>query len=153
AALLVAAAATLRGAASSGDLWLDEVWSVEVAQRLHSGLGVFTEIHQSNNNHLNTLFLYLLGKQSNLFVYRIPCVIAGVAAVLVAGHIGLRRGGVEAILAMVLTAFSYPLIHYSSEARGYGLAVLFDLLAFDFLESYFMAKSVWKLAGFWAACM
>src|SRR5262249_29810968 len=114
--LIVVAAAVMRVSASLGDLWLDEIWSVVIAGRLASPLEVFTNVHHSNNSHLNTLFLYFLGDQSNWFMYRIPSVIAGVATVLVAGHIGLRRSKTEAVVAMLLTAFSYMMIHFSSEA-------------------------------------
>src|SRR5207253_8107618 len=34
-----------------------------------------------------------------------------------------------------------------------GLALLFDLLAFDFLESYLARKSLWPLVGFWIWCI
>jgi hypothetical protein len=153
AVVIVAIAAALRIGASFGDLWIDEIWSLAVALRLRSPLEIFTQIHNSNNNHLNTFFLYLLGDQRPWFVYRIPSILAGVGTVLVAGHIGLRRSRTEATLAMLLTGFSYLLVHYSSEARGYSCAMFFDLLAFDFLESYFNSKSVWKLLGFWAACI
>jgi hypothetical protein len=151
--VIVAVAAVLRIWASLGDLWLDEIWSVAFAGRITSPLEVFTRIHRSNNNHLNTLLLYLLGDQPHWVIYRVPSVVAGIATVLVAGHIGLRRGRTEAVFAMLLTSFSYLLIHYSSEARGYGLALFFDLLALDFLESYLVAKSAWKLPGFWVSCI
>jgi hypothetical protein len=151
--LIVVAAAALRFWACLGDLWLDEIWSLHAVEGLSSPLQVFTTIHHSNNNHLNTLLIYFLGVQTNWTIYRLPSVIAGVATVIVAGHIGYRRGRSEALLAMLLTAFSYVLIHFSSEARGYGLALLFDLVAFDFLESYLDRRSVWKLVGFWLACI
>jgi hypothetical protein len=143
---------------------------VVLASRLKSPLEVFTGIHQSNNNHLNTLLIYSLDGPANFVtdhiplilgittvpasfvIYRLPPVILGIATVLVAGHIGWRRGRIEAVLAIILTAFSYLLIHYSSEARGYGYAIFFDLLAFDFLEQYLTSKSVWSAAGFWASC-
>src|SRR5258708_6566500 len=113
-ALITIAGAILRIWASVGDLWLDEIWSLDLAARATSPLGIFTEIHHNNNHRLNTIFLYSLGQQPNWVIYRIPAVVAGVFSVLVAGHIGLRRGRIEAIVAMILTAFSYLLIHYSS---------------------------------------
>jgi hypothetical protein len=71
--------------------------------------------------------------------------------VLLAGRFAGRRGWLEGLLAMLLTADSYLLIHYSSEARGYGPAVFFDFLAFDFLETYLAVGGRWRAVGFWAA--
>src|SRR5207247_1009550 len=34
---------------------------------------------------------------------------------------------------------------------GYGPAIFFDFLAFDFLETYLAAGGRWRVAGFWAA--
>ena len=45
------------------DFWLDEIWTWKDARALRSALGVFTQIHHSNNHHLNTLFFYWLGDQ------------------------------------------------------------------------------------------
>ncbi|MEZ4653335.1 MAG: hypothetical protein R3E12_06970 [Candidatus Eisenbacteria bacterium] len=41
--------------------WLDEVWSYFWAREITSPLGVFTQIHHSNNHHLPTLWMFLMG--------------------------------------------------------------------------------------------
>jgi hypothetical protein len=149
--LLLAGAALVRLEASFDGFWFDEIWSLDLARAVPSPLAIFTDIHESNNNHLNTLFLFLLGAQSHWVVYRLPAVLAGIGTVWLAGRIGGRCGRLERLLAMLLTAASYLLIHYASEARGYELAVFFDLLAFDFLETYFTVGGRWRVMGFWAA--
>lgn len=152
-ALLVVAGAAARLLASRGCLWLDEIWSLMLVKGLSSPLPIFTTIRSSNNNHLNTLALYLLGAHWPWFVYRLPAVAAGLGAILVAGHIGGKRGRLEALLAVLLTADSYLLIYYSSEARGYALAVFFNLAAFDLLDDYLRHGGSWKLAGYWVVAM
>jgi hypothetical protein len=154
AAAIVLAGAVVRVAASRGCLWLDEIWTLtRINESVSSAWDIFAGLHDSNNHHLNTLALYLLGKQQPWFVYRLPAVVAGIATILVAGHIGLRRGRLEALLAMLLTAGSYLLIYYSSEARGYGLVVFFNVLAFDLMEGFFDRPSPWVVAGFWGAAI
>ena len=60
AALLLVGAAALRLAgARSGGLWLDEIWSVQLAQDLSSPFAVL-RIGLDNNHPLNTLVLSFL---------------------------------------------------------------------------------------------
>jgi hypothetical protein len=128
-AAFTAAGALVRAIPCWGDFWLDEVWTYYDALRLGSPLGVFTAIHHSNNHHLNTLLFYLLGDQRDCAVYRMPALLAGTAAIPLAAALGARRGALEAVLASGLVASSFALVHYSSEARGYSLAVGFALAA------------------------
>ncbi len=140
----------LRAAAAMNDFWLDEIWSLRMAQRLQSPLGVLTELHHDNNHPLNTLFLYFLGDQALWWVYRLPAVLAGAATVGLAGRVGARAGTAAAVAAMGLTALSFLLIQYSSEARGYGFAVfctlLSLLLAYRYVEQSSPARAL-LLAG------
>ena len=121
--------AVVRALPCANDLWLDEIWTWRDALQLHSPLEVFTAIHHSNNHHLNTLFFYLLGDRSDWAVYRLPSLAAGIATIALAARIAARRGRLEAVLAAVLVAASFPLVHFSSEARGYALAVALALAA------------------------
>jgi hypothetical protein len=141
----------LRLAASWNDLWLDEIWSLRFAQKVGSAGQIFIGIHHDNNHHLNTLLLYLLGEQDCWLIYRLPSVAAGVGTVLVAGFLGTRWGRLEALLALLLTGSSYLLIHYSSEARGYSLAVFFSFLALALLESHLARPRRATRVGFWLA--
>jgi hypothetical protein len=135
-ATILIGAAVVRALASAGDLWLDEIWSLTLASKVTSPLDVLTRVHHDNNHPLNTLCLYLLGERDTWMVYRIPALVAGSAAVAVAGLIGKRRSAADALTAMLLTGSSYLLIHYSSEARGYGAVVFFALLALYLMEHY-----------------
>ncbi len=122
---IVLAAAAVRAWASGGELWIDEVWSVELARSVQKPLDVLLEIHQDNNHPLNTLLLAAIGKTDVWWAYRVPAVLAGMAALVGAMAIGLRRSRVEAALAGLLIGASALMIHYSSEARGYTLALAF----------------------------
>jgi uncharacterized membrane protein len=133
-ALSLVFALGLRLAAASGDLWLDEIWSVLIARTLHSAADVFTLRHD-NNHPLNTLYLYLLGQPRLQLEYRLASVLSGVACIGLVGYSAWRRWGArESWLATVLCAVSFPIVLYSSEARGYGLLLFFALMAFVGME-------------------
>ena len=125
--VIIAFAAILRWPGMFTAFWLDEIWSLELANRLTSTAGVLTDLHHDNNHHLNTLWLYALGPRDQWWSYRIPSLFAGIATVALAWIIARRRGRLEALFASILFAGSYPLIHFSSEARGYALAISFAL--------------------------
>jgi len=131
--LILAAALRLPGLWT--DFWLDEIWSWTLVwnwklQPQISGIwGIFTQIHQDNNNYLNTLFLYLCGPLAPLAVYRIPAFLAGLATVWLGGLLAVRwtlgRGTTEVaglLAGMGLLATSQVEVVYSSEARGYAIA-------------------------------
>ena len=128
-AACVVLGAGLRALSCTNDFWLDEIWTYWDALRLRSPLEVFTAIHHSNNHHLNTLLFYWLGDRREWAVYRLPALAAGTATIALGAALGARRGRLEAVLAALLFAASFPLVHFSSEARGYSLAVAFALAA------------------------
>jgi hypothetical protein len=132
---LLVLAAALRLPGLWTDFWLDEIWSWtlvwdwKLTSRVSGVGGIFTEIHQDNNNYLNTLFVYLCGPSAPLPVYRIPAFLAGLATVWLGGSLAVRwtrgTGTPEwrALLAgMGLLATSQVEVVYSSEARGYAIA-------------------------------
>ena len=95
--------------------------------------------------YLNTLYLYLVGPHGNWPGYRIPSI---------SGRRRRRRPGradrspsecSQALSALLLTGFSYVLVLYSSEARGYASAVFFAFLSFYLLDRYWETKR-WPLA-------
>lgn len=122
------------------DFWLDEVWSLRMALAIDSPLEVFTAIRTFNNHHLNSLLLYAIGDQRlgepPWLIYRLPALAAGIGAVVLAGVLAGRRSALAGWLALLLTATSFPLVFYSSEARGYSLLVFFALLSFWLLLRY-----------------
>jgi hypothetical protein len=149
--LIIIVGSVLRLAGIFDDFWLDEIWSYFISQQLHRPLDVLlSRAARIDNNHpLNTLLMWIMGEQPNWCVYRMPSLLAGIGSILLVLHITLRRGLGQAILATALVALSYPLIHYSSEARGYSMAVFFALAAFDVFELY-SARPNWLRAGLFA---
>src|ERR1039458_2476428 len=77
--LLVVVAAIRLIRAAHNDLWLDEIWSLNLAHTVSSPIGVFTSIHHDNNHYLTTLSMVLLPGRGNWWGYRIPSIVAGIA--------------------------------------------------------------------------
>jgi hypothetical protein len=144
--VIVALAGSLRACSALNDLWMDEIWSLELVRELHSAFGVFTQTHHDNNHYLNSLFIYFLGQHGDWPGYRIPAEVAGIGAVVLAWFIGARRDRCTAFFSMFLVSFSYVLILYSSEARGYAPLIFFCFLCFLILHAFF-GNPRWQLAG------
>jgi hypothetical protein len=140
-------------AAASGDLWLDEIWSVQLSRTLHSPSGVFTLRHD-NNHPLNTLYLYWLGQPRLQLEYRLAAVLGGLACIGMAGLASWRNWGPrESLLCVLLCATSFPILLYSSEARGYGLLMCFALGAY-LAWNRCMQRARWTtILAFWTACV
>ena len=120
---LVAVGALLRLLAARGDLWLDEIWSLQLAGVAGSVAGVFTALHHDNNHYLNTVWLLWCGPAAGPLLYRAVSVASGAVmlAALAARPLGLDRG--QTLAALLLNAVSPLLVVLQSEARGYGLAM------------------------------
>lgn len=129
-AAIMVFAAVLRVPGLFTDFWLDEIWSLSRTNLLNSPTEIFTEFLSSNNHHLNSLIFYLLGNQEQWMLYRLHSLAAGIGAVILAWFIAYQKGRLEAVIASLLTAGSYLMIHYSSEARGYAMVIFFALLTF-----------------------
>ena len=148
-ALLVGGALRVPGLAT--DLWLDEIWTWARVQELHSPLGVFTSLHDSNNHYLNSLWIYAIGDAPG-WLWRLPAWIAGTATLALGAALGWRRGRLEAVLAAWLLALSFALVHFSSEARGYAPLVAFTLAAQLALERDLEAPTP-RRAALFASCV
>src|SRR5262249_34148389 len=136
------------------DFWFDEAWSaLLVREGVGSPLDILTRLHVDNNHPLNSLFLYALGDRSAWIVYRIPSLLFGIASVVLAGRIMSQRGRVQAVVAMILIGCSYPLIAYSSEARGYAAMIFFVLLALDAYERYLITRAGLPLTAVWTGVL
>jgi hypothetical protein len=135
---VVALAALVRLAATWNDLWLDEIWTLNLVGKLDSPLGVFTLRHD-NNHILNSLFVYAFRPLGIDWLYRAPAWLAGIATVGLGAWVASLGDGrrkrddasprTRALVAAILLGGAYLLVHYSSEARGYSLALAFGLLA------------------------
>ena len=121
----------LRAAASTGDLGLDEAWSLRLVAQVH-GLGeVFWGISHDNNHVLNSAWLYLLGQDRPVCLYRLPAVAFGTLTVPALARLCWRRSPAAGVIAAVLGAVALPLVDFGSEARGYAGLVLATVLALD----------------------
>lgn len=128
--ILIVLAGALRVLATHNDLWLDEIISLQIANAVKSPWQIFSGVHSDNNHYLNTLYLYLVRRQSDAPVYRHLSVVFGIGLVPAGYWLLARRSRAEAVILAGLLACSYPLIHFSSEARGYSGALLGSVLAY-----------------------
>ena len=144
--------AVVRVLAAQNDLWFDEVWTLQLLrERVHSFGDVFTNLKHSNNHHLCSLWMWLVGQNASALVYRLPFVLASIGTVALAGFIGARRSWLEGCIAVILTSWSYLLIHFGTEARGYSLAIFFAMLAWYALQQFEERRSwIWTIV-FWSA--
>jgi len=126
----LAAGAVVRLLPCFGDFWLDEIWSIFAVREIDSVLGVFTRLRNSNNHHLYSLLIALIGDPAQAAWYRIPSALAGLGSIVLAIRILSREGRYEAAIGAILTSASFMLIQFSSEARGYSLVVFFSLAAY-----------------------
>ena len=126
--VIVGIAIAVRVWAARGDLWLDEILSLERGLHAPSWLAVFTSLHSDNNHYLTTLWLRLLGEGRSPLLYRLPSLLAGAGTLAVVA----RR---ESISALILFAASFMLVQYDSEARGYALLVSFAVACFELAKA------------------
>jgi 4-amino-4-deoxy-L-arabinose transferase-like glycosyltransferase len=149
---LVAVALFLRIWVARDAFWLDEIWSYNLIKLINNPLQILTDLKIDNNHLLNTWFMYLIGEQSNWFTYRIPSILSGTATVVLMGMSAIRLGN-KPWLAMLFGAISLPLVQYSAEARGYGLAAFLGIAAWYIF--YFKAQPAnsfrWVML-FWLVC-
>jgi len=142
------AAGILRYAASFDPLKFDEIFSVEGAKALSSWWSVFFIAHD-NNHILNTLYLRYFGEGSWWPQYRLFSILTGSATVGLLGIAGFRRNLTTGIIALILSVISFPLIVFSSEARGYAPAIFFSLLSFLVFQKYGRKANIKTLVLFW----
>ena len=74
--------------AALGDLWLDEIWSINFARDANTAGDIFFRIQHDNNHALNSLFLYYVKEQSVFIVYRLLAVLSGIGTILLLSHVG-----------------------------------------------------------------
>lgn len=135
----VAIGAFLRYRACLTEFWLDEIWSLLIIKTsaVKGAWDIVANLRHDNNHIINSLWLYWIGDTKNWFWYRLPALLAGIGSIVAACSSARTEGRGAGLFAAFLTAFSFPLILYSSEARGYGPAVFFSLLAFYALRDFF----------------
>ncbi|UCD65303.1 MAG: hypothetical protein JSW69_04525 [Deltaproteobacteria bacterium] len=135
-------------AAGRGDLWLDEIWSLLLAEATSSTWEIM-QIKHDNNHLLNTLYIYILGEQERFFLYRLLAMVSGIATIYLISLQARTWGKTESVIALLLAGTSYPLILYFSEARGYAPAIFFAISTFIVLQKYEEQKTPLRLIGIW----
>ena len=108
--MLAGAALFVNGA--RGDLWLDEIWSLNLIEPVASFGDILLDINHDNNHVLNSMYLYLIGTDASPIALRGLSVVFGVISIAVAGLVLLRNGAIPAMVGMALFAVSYPVVHY-----------------------------------------
>ena len=136
---IVVASVALRLRAVGGDLWLDEIWSLEnlAIARAAADVDIWLALFFFGNTHpLNTLYLAAVGPDASALAYRALSLVSGVAAVAVAAAIGWRHSRSEAVLVATLVGISYAMVNYASEARGYTPMMLAALASFHLFDGW-----------------
>lgn len=124
----------LRVLSARGDLWIDEIWTLNLLTTIRSPGEVFWNISHDNNHFLNSLWMYIVGLDGSPLLFRLPSVIIGTLSIAVAGRIGARSGAAAGIIAAFIFAVGFPFVNYGSEARGYAGLILALLVAIDALD-------------------
>lgn len=148
-ALLVLAGVALRIGSSMNCFWMDEIWSYFTAMQASHPWEIITKIEVTNNHPLNTLFIYLMGDTKNWVWYRVPSIITGSLVPVLVWKAASEYGLVEGLAAVGIATISYPLVLYSSEARGYAPALFFALVSFFLLQDYWKSRDKTTLFLFW----
>lgn len=140
--VLALAGVVLRLLGLRTELWMDEILSLRLVEALESPLGVFTAIHHDNNHYLNSLWLYVSGADAPWWRMRLPAIACGILLVPMAFRAAAAWGRSAALVASILVGLSYPMIHYSSEARGYAQVLVFALASWMCLRSWLSTRRV-----------
>ncbi len=140
----------LRIATARGGLWVDEAWSARFVAQAGDVVGVVWRINHDNNHFLNSWWMLLVGPYAPPMLVRALSIASGVAAVAVAGAIGLRRSAATGILAALLFAVSPILVAYGAEARGYAPMVLVMLVSVLVIDRWLDGETpapAWRLGA------
>jgi hypothetical protein len=145
---LFSASMALIVAAAQGDLWLDEIWSIYLAEQSKGIFDIILTKHD-NNHILNTIYLSLIGTQQHLVSYRLLSIAAGIGTIILLAVLAGRRGCRGALCILTLAGVSYPLLLYFTAARGYAPAMFFATLAFLLVRLSLETPSRLKTALLW----
>jgi uncharacterized membrane protein len=139
---LLAAGTIARIWAASGELWLDEIWSLSFAREMTAPWQVVTAIHHDNNHPLNTLSLWAVVKTAGAhappLLFRLLPLVAGIGTIALIfrteRRVADRNAPAAPWLAAIFAATSFLGLVYSTEARGYAPAAFFALAAFAYVR-------------------
>jgi hypothetical protein len=137
------------------DMWLDEIWSLNMGLTASSAINVATvyKFQHDNNHILNTVWLHFLGGDRPFYAYRLLSFFCGVLALPLTWALCRRHGEKAAFLGTFLIATWYQFAHYTSEARGYAPMLFFILLAWWSLERYLDRMKWYDALAFIVSCV
>ncbi len=148
---IIAVAALLYVLGARGELWFDEVLSIQWARSATTPAEIITLYRHDNNHPLNTLWLYFLGEGWGELAYRALAVVSGVLALILIRALARRLTPSAAWVPFILAAASYAMVLYSSEARGYAPAMACSLAAvWLLLRDPLPGLHPLRLAVFWS---
>lgn len=119
----------LRVKGAGGELWLDEIWTLDLIAPAGSAADIFLNTPHANNHYLNSLWLWLVGRDASVLVMRSGAVLMGALSILAAAAAVAKQGKTALSVSAALFATSYFFIHYGSEARGYSGMIFCVLVA------------------------
>lgn len=136
-------ASAIRIWSAQGDMWFDEIWSlnsVSFGTELVASDRSSVVFFHPTTHLLNSLYLavvnMILGDHAPEIVYRFLSIVSGIGTVWIAALIGRRQGASGALIAGFMVAISYPLVHYSGEARGFSTMMFAALASTYALDQY-----------------
>jgi hypothetical protein len=147
-AVLTVVGFVLRLACARGDLWLDEIWSMNHVRGLANAGDILWRLPSTNNHVLNSLWLWLVGPRAPVVLIRLQSIIVGTLTVPVAALLCGRSGPAAAITGAALAAGATIFVQYGSEARGYAGLLLMIFVAAEALEGFLEKPSEAARFGF-----
>ena len=150
---ILIAAFLLRLPCLRGELWFDEIWSLNFARGAGSLAAVLFGVHHDNSHVLNTLWLYLVSGSRDFAVYRLFSFITGLLTVALLAHD--EEDPARGLLTAALAAGSAVMVLFSTEARGYAPMAFFAVLCRRLLPSVFFSpvKSRYNSLAFAASAL
>jgi hypothetical protein len=153
--VIIILATAIRIWSARGDMWIDEIWSLYNLGLATGSVdpvdGVALFFH-ANTHALNTVYMGLVnlvaGEHAPAIAYRALSIVSGVGAVWMAALIGRRDSVNGALITAFMTALSYPLVHYSGEARGYSTMMFAALASAYALDQYLINPSRERVRNF-----
>ena len=143
----------LRIVAVRGDLWLDEIWSLQTAAALTAPWQILTSVHSDNSHVLNTAWMFTLGPAAAAWAYRLPALIFALLSLIYFARLARSVAPRAELCALALFSFSYLPILYGTEARGYSAALFFALCAVDCAVNSVSRVSLKRVLVFSLSCI
>ena len=150
--LSVVAGVLLRLRGVYTELWLDEVWSLDLLKDISSPVDIFSSIYSDNNHILNSLWLYACGGAEAAWpLLRGLSLVTGILTLPLVWYWGWLTDRRAAGFMLLLVSISFPFVLYGSEARGYAALGCFALLAVCELQNW-RSNEHFRAWLYWLAC-